>query len=123
MDGNGGLGPLEAHCRRHHFKGKADRRSRAQEREMVWQDGTKQQRFQKANRCYHGLRADAHREEDVGSSAQQLPGKSEEWDFPTETVKFGPEHIHIDSWIKKHTYDNFKETSESGMQYYLQVSE
>ncbi|XP_015976482.1 interferon-related developmental regulator 1 isoform X2 [Rousettus aegyptiacus] len=44
----------------------------------------------------------------------------EERDFPTETVKFGPERMYIDCWVKKHTYDTFKEILGSGMQYHLQ---
>ncbi|XP_023400329.1 interferon-related developmental regulator 1 isoform X4 [Loxodonta africana] len=44
----------------------------------------------------------------------------EERDFPTETVKFGPERMYIDCWVKKHTYDTFKEVLGSGMQYHLQ---
>lgn len=43
-------------------------------------------------------------------------------DFPTETVKFGPERMYIDCWVKKHTYDTFKEVLGSGLQYHLQVS-
>lgn len=45
----------------------------------------------------------------------------EERDFPTETVKFGPERMYIDCWVKKLTYDTFKEVLGSGMQYHLQV--
>ncbi|XP_004626477.1 interferon-related developmental regulator 1 isoform X1 [Octodon degus] len=47
----------------------------------------------------------------------------EERDFPTETVKFGPERMYIDTWVKKHTYDTFKEILGSGMQYHLQSNE
>nr|KAF6469598.1 interferon related developmental regulator 1 [Molossus molossus] len=47
----------------------------------------------------------------------------EERDFPTETVKFGPERMYIDSWVKKHTYDMFKEVLGSGVQYHLQSNE
>ncbi|XP_029472804.1 interferon-related developmental regulator 1 [Rhinatrema bivittatum] len=47
----------------------------------------------------------------------------EEGDFPTETVKFGPERMYIDSWVKKRTYDTFKELLGSGMQYHLQMNE
>lgn len=43
-------------------------------------------------------------------------------DFATETVKFGPERMYIDCWVRKHTYDAFKEVLGSGMQYHLQVS-
>lgn len=31
--------------------------------------------------------------------------------------------MYIDSWVKKHTYDTFKEVLGSGMQYHLQVSD
>lgn len=31
--------------------------------------------------------------------------------------------MYIDCWVKKHTYDTFKEVLGSGMQYHLQVSE
>lgn len=37
-------------------------------------------------------------------------------------VKFGPERMYIDCWVKKQTYDTFKEILGSGMQYHLQVS-
>uniref|UniRef100_K7FZ32 Interferon-related developmental regulator 1 n=1 Tax=Pelodiscus sinensis TaxID=13735 RepID=K7FZ32_PELSI len=47
----------------------------------------------------------------------------EERDFPTETVKFGPERMYIDCWVKKQTYDTFKEILGSGMQYHLQSNE
>nr|XP_013803136.1 PREDICTED: interferon-related developmental regulator 1 isoform X4 [Apteryx mantelli mantelli] len=46
-----------------------------------------------------------------------------ERDFPTETVKFGPERMYIDCWVKKQTYDTFKEILGSGMQYHLQSNE
>nr|XP_020666107.1 interferon-related developmental regulator 1 [Pogona vitticeps] len=47
----------------------------------------------------------------------------EEHDFPTETVKFGPERMYIDCWVKKQTYDTFKEILGSGMQFHLQSNE
>uniref|UniRef100_A0A7N4V3H8 Interferon-related developmental regulator 1 n=1 Tax=Sarcophilus harrisii TaxID=9305 RepID=A0A7N4V3H8_SARHA len=47
----------------------------------------------------------------------------EERDFPTETVKFGPERMYIDCWVKKQTYDTFKEILGTGMQYHLQSNE
>ncbi|KAM5303317.1 interferon-related developmental regulator 1 [Glossophaga mutica] len=47
----------------------------------------------------------------------------EERDFPTETVKFGPERMYIDCWVKKHTYDTFREVLGSGLQYHLQSNE
>uniref|UniRef100_A0A8D0GJC8 Interferon-related developmental regulator 1 n=1 Tax=Sphenodon punctatus TaxID=8508 RepID=A0A8D0GJC8_SPHPU len=47
----------------------------------------------------------------------------EEHDFPTEIVKFGPERMYIDCWVKKQTYDTFKEILGSGMQYHLQSNE
>uniref|UniRef100_A0A0B8RYJ1 Interferon-related developmental regulator 1 n=1 Tax=Philothamnus irregularis TaxID=1899461 RepID=A0A0B8RYJ1_9SAUR len=47
----------------------------------------------------------------------------EEHDFPTETVKFGPERMYIDCWVKKQTYDTFKEILGSGMQNHLQSNE
>uniref|UniRef100_A0A0F7Z8P9 Interferon-related developmental regulator 1 n=1 Tax=Crotalus adamanteus TaxID=8729 RepID=A0A0F7Z8P9_CROAD len=47
----------------------------------------------------------------------------EEHDFPTETVKFGPERMYIDCWVKKQTYDTFKEILGPGMQYHLQSNE
>jgi len=31
--------------------------------------------------------------------------------------------MYIDSWVKKHTYDTFKEVLGSGMQYHLQSNE
>lgn len=30
--------------------------------------------------------------------------------------------MYIDCWVKKHTYDTFKEVLGSGLQYHLQVS-
>ncbi|XP_008145408.1 interferon-related developmental regulator 1 [Eptesicus fuscus] len=47
----------------------------------------------------------------------------EDREFPTETVKFGPERMYIDCWVRKHTYDTFKEVLGSGMQYHLQSNE
>lgn len=47
----------------------------------------------------------------------------EERDFPTETVKFGPERMYIDCWVQKHTYGTFKEILGSGMHYHLQSNE
>ncbi|KFV59262.1 Interferon-related developmental regulator 1, partial [Gavia stellata] len=47
----------------------------------------------------------------------------EERDFPTEMVKFGPERMYIDCWVKKQTYDTFKEILGSGMQYHLQSND
>lgn len=47
----------------------------------------------------------------------------EDRDFPTETVKFGPERMYIDCWVKKHTYDTFREVLGSGLQYHLQANE
>ncbi|GAB0176138.1 interferon-related developmental regulator 1 [Grus japonensis] len=47
----------------------------------------------------------------------------EERDFPTEMVKFGPERMYIDCWVKKQTYDTFKEVLGSGMQYHLQSND
>ncbi|XP_015270938.1 PREDICTED: interferon-related developmental regulator 1 [Gekko japonicus] len=47
----------------------------------------------------------------------------EEHDFPTEMVKFGPERMYIDCWVKKQTYDTFKEILGTGMQYHLQSNE
>ncbi|XP_043944615.1 interferon-related developmental regulator 1 isoform X2 [Protopterus annectens] len=47
----------------------------------------------------------------------------EERDFPSETVRFGPERMYIDSWVKKLTYDTFKEILGSGVQYHLQTNE
>ncbi|NXW45811.1 IFRD1 regulator, partial [Nyctiprogne leucopyga] len=46
-----------------------------------------------------------------------------ERDFPTEMVKFGPERMYIDCWVKKQTYDTFKEILGSGMQYHLQSND
>ncbi|NXQ94407.1 IFRD1 regulator, partial [Sagittarius serpentarius] len=47
----------------------------------------------------------------------------DERDFPTEMVKFGPERMYIDCWVKKQTYDTFKEILGSGMQYHLQSND
>ncbi|NXE62939.1 IFRD1 regulator, partial [Calcarius ornatus] len=46
----------------------------------------------------------------------------EERDFPTEMVKFGPERMYIDCWVKKKKYETFKEILGSGMQYHLKKS-
>nr|XP_014346038.1 PREDICTED: interferon-related developmental regulator 1 isoform X1 [Latimeria chalumnae] len=47
----------------------------------------------------------------------------EEGSFQAETVKFGHERMYIDSWVKKHTYDTFKDVLGSGVQYHLQTNE
>eukprot|EP00079_Xenopus_tropicalis_P033788 XP_017947559.1 PREDICTED: interferon-related developmental regulator 1 isoform X1 [Xenopus tropicalis] len=43
----------------------------------------------------------------------------EEGDFQPETIRFGRERMHIDSWVKRLTYGTFKELFGSGMQYHL----
>uniref|UniRef100_A0A665TS97 Interferon-related developmental regulator 1 n=1 Tax=Echeneis naucrates TaxID=173247 RepID=A0A665TS97_ECHNA len=47
----------------------------------------------------------------------------EEGDFQSETIRFGTERMTIDSWVKKRTYDAFREFVGSGMNYHLQANE
>ncbi|KAM9313024.1 interferon-related developmental regulator 1 [Gastrophryne carolinensis] len=43
----------------------------------------------------------------------------EDGDFPAEMIQFGRERMHIDGWVKRLTYDIFKELFGSGMQLHL----
>lgn len=47
----------------------------------------------------------------------------EEGDFQSETIRFGIERMTIDSWVRKRTYDAFREFVGSGMNYHLQANE
>ncbi|KAI3366831.1 hypothetical protein L3Q82_009482 [Scortum barcoo] len=47
----------------------------------------------------------------------------EEGDFQSETIRFGTERMTIDSWVRKRTYDAFREFVGSGMNYHLQGNE
>uniref|UniRef100_A0A8C9ZUX3 Interferon-related developmental regulator 1 n=1 Tax=Sander lucioperca TaxID=283035 RepID=A0A8C9ZUX3_SANLU len=47
----------------------------------------------------------------------------EEADFQSETIRFGTERMTIDSWVRKRTYDAFREFVGSGMNYHLQANE
>ncbi|CAB1333779.1 unnamed protein product, partial [Coregonus sp. 'balchen'] len=47
----------------------------------------------------------------------------EEGDFQTETIRFSTERMTIDSWVRKRTYDAFREFVGSGMNYHLQANE
>lgn len=47
----------------------------------------------------------------------------EEGDFQTETIRFGTERMIINSWVRKRTYDAFREFVGSGMNYHLQANE
>ncbi|XP_006633514.1 interferon-related developmental regulator 1 isoform X1 [Lepisosteus oculatus] len=47
----------------------------------------------------------------------------EEGDFQTETIRFASERMYIDCWVKKRTYDAFRELVGSGMNYHLQANE
>ncbi|XP_036375918.1 interferon-related developmental regulator 1-like [Megalops cyprinoides] len=47
----------------------------------------------------------------------------EEGGFQTETIRFGTEHMDINSWVRKRTYDAFREFVGSGMNYHLQANE
>lgn len=42
-------------------------------------------------------------------------------DFNEEKICFGVEGIYIDSWVRRRTYDAFKEVLGSGVRYHLQV--
>ncbi|XP_062852232.1 interferon-related developmental regulator 1 [Trichomycterus rosablanca] len=44
-------------------------------------------------------------------------------DFETETIRFGTERMVINSWVRKRTYDAFREFVGSGMNYHLQANE
>ncbi|XP_072529279.1 interferon-related developmental regulator 1 isoform X2 [Salminus brasiliensis] len=47
----------------------------------------------------------------------------EDGDFQTETIRFGTERMVIDSWVRKRTYDAFREFVGSGMNFHLQANE
>uniref|UniRef100_A0A7N6FBQ5 Interferon-related developmental regulator 1 n=1 Tax=Anabas testudineus TaxID=64144 RepID=A0A7N6FBQ5_ANATE len=47
----------------------------------------------------------------------------EEGDFQSEAIRFGTERMTIDSWVRKRTYDAFREFVGSGMNYHLQANE
>ncbi|CAL1568884.1 unnamed protein product [Knipowitschia caucasica] len=47
----------------------------------------------------------------------------EDGDFQSETIRFGTERMTIDSWVRKRTYDAFREFVGSGMNYHLQANE
>lgn len=47
----------------------------------------------------------------------------EEGDFQTETIRFGTERMTIDSWVRKRTYDAFREFVGAGMNFHLQANE
>ncbi|NP_001070023.1 interferon-related developmental regulator 1 [Danio rerio] len=47
----------------------------------------------------------------------------EDGDFQSETIRFGTERMLIDSWVRKRTYDAFREFVGSGMNYHLQANE
>lgn len=47
----------------------------------------------------------------------------EEGEFQAETIRFGTERMTIDSWVRKRTYDAFREFVGSGMNYHLQGNE
>lgn len=42
---------------------------------------------------------------------------------PEETIKFGVECLYIDSWVRRRTYDAFKEILGSGVRHHLQNNE
>ncbi|XP_023676815.2 interferon-related developmental regulator 2 isoform X2 [Paramormyrops kingsleyae] len=44
-------------------------------------------------------------------------------DFNEEKICFGVEGIYIDSWVRRRTYDAFKEVLESGVRYHLQYNQ
>lgn len=46
----------------------------------------------------------------------------QEGEFQSETIRFGTERMTIDSWVRKRTYDAFREFVGSGMNYHLQVA-
>lgn len=50
-----------------------------------------------------------------------LPLVFQAGDFQSETIRFGTERMPIDSWVRKRTYDAFREFVGSGMNYHLQV--
>uniref|UniRef100_A0A8C8A002 Interferon-related developmental regulator 1 n=1 Tax=Oryzias sinensis TaxID=183150 RepID=A0A8C8A002_9TELE len=49
--------------------------------------------------------------------------KAVEANFQSETIRFGTERMSIDSWVRKRTYDAFREFVGSGMNYHLQANE
>ncbi|TSK13230.1 Interferon-related developmental regulator 1 [Bagarius yarrelli] len=44
-------------------------------------------------------------------------------EFESETIRFGSERMIIDSWVRKRTYDAFREFVGSGMNYHLQAND
>lgn len=60
----------------------------------------------------------------LGAAAQTLTSLlclEQEGNFQSETIRFGTERMVIDSWVRKRTYDTFREFVGSGMNYHLQV--
>ncbi|XP_028309370.1 interferon-related developmental regulator 2 isoform X3 [Gouania willdenowi] len=43
-------------------------------------------------------------------------------DFTEEKIRFGVEGIYIDSWMRRRSYDAFKEVLESGVRHHLQFN-
>ncbi|KAL0196344.1 hypothetical protein M9458_009916, partial [Cirrhinus mrigala] len=59
----------------------------------------------------------------MGAAAQTLTSLlclEQEGDFQSETIRFSTERMVIDSWVRKRTYDAFREFVGSGMNYHLQ---
>ncbi|XP_072529277.1 interferon-related developmental regulator 1 isoform X1 [Salminus brasiliensis] len=52
-----------------------------------------------------------------------LKAVEQDGDFQTETIRFGTERMVIDSWVRKRTYDAFREFVGSGMNFHLQANE
>lgn len=50
-----------------------------------------------------------------------FPVWEQDGEFETEMIRFGPERMVIESWVKKRTYDAFREFVGSSMNYHLQV--
>ncbi|XP_034019460.1 interferon-related developmental regulator 1 [Thalassophryne amazonica] len=46
----------------------------------------------------------------------------EEGDYQAETIRFGTERMVIDSWVRKRTYDAFREFVGTAMNYHLQAN-
>ncbi|XP_053552673.1 interferon-related developmental regulator 2, partial [Bombina bombina] len=47
----------------------------------------------------------------------------ESGEFQEESIKFGLEVMYVDSWVRRRTYNTFKEILGSGVRYHLQYNE
>jgi len=57
------------------------------------------------------------------SSFRDVLRAIEDGDCPEEVIKFGPEQIELDSWVKRRQYNAFKEVLGTGVNVHLQENE